>query len=80
MAQISIQVDARTLKELEITAAKRYTTISKWIEDRIHYELKRKWPENYFSLFGSLDEDDLSEPPEISFRHDAGRENQNRVR
>lgn len=75
MAQISIQVDARTLKALEITAAKRHTTISKWIEERIHYELKQKWPENYFSLFGSLDEDDLYEPPEIPFKHETTREN-----
>jgi hypothetical protein len=38
-------------------------------------ELKHEWPENYFSLFGSLDEEDLVEPPEIPFEYDSKREN-----
>lgn len=74
MAQISVQVDASTLKTLEITAAKSHTTVSKWIEDRIHHELKQEWPKDYFSLFGSLDEDDLSESPEIPFKYETKRE------
>jgi hypothetical protein len=74
MAQISIQLNESTLKALEITASKNHTSVSKWIEDRIHHELKQEWPENYFSLFGSLDEDDLSEPPEIPYKYETNRE------
>ena len=33
------------------------------------------WPEDYFSLFGALDEGDLVEPREIPFKHDSNREN-----
>jgi hypothetical protein len=32
------------------------------------------WPEDYFSLFGALDEGDLIEPGEISFQYDSHRE------
>jgi hypothetical protein len=74
MAQISIQVDANTLKALEMTAARNRTSVSKWIKDRIRLGLRQEWPENYFSLFGSLDEDDLIEPPEIPFEYEAQRE------
>ncbi len=62
MTQISIQVDANN------------TSVSKWIEDRVHRELKQEWPENYFSLFGILDEGDLVEPSEIPFIHEGKRE------
>ncbi len=74
MAQISIQLDASTLKTLEMTAAKNRTSVSKWIKDRIRIGLKQEWPENYFSLFGLLDEEDLVEPPEIPFEYEAQRE------
>ena len=74
MTQISIQLDESTYKALEITAAKSHTSVSKWIEDRIHHELKQEWPKNYFSLFDSLDEDDLSEPPEIPYKYETKRE------
>lgn len=74
MAQISFQLDARTLKAVEMTAARNHTSVSKWIRDRIRIGLKQEWPENYFSLFGSLEEDDLTEPPEVPFEYEAQRE------
>ena len=67
MAQVNIQLDASTLRALEMAATKHRTSVSKWIKDRIRLGLKQEWPENYFSLFGSLDKDDLVEPPEIPF-------------
>ncbi|MCP4156786.1 MAG: hypothetical protein GY757_54230 [bacterium] len=73
MAQISIQLDANTLKALEMSASRNHTSVSNWIKERIRLGLKQEWPENYFSLFGSLDEDDLAEPPEIPFEHEAER-------
>ena len=74
MTQISIQLDSNTLKALEKTAARNHTSVSKWIKDRIRLGLKQEWPANYFSIFGSLDENDLFEPPEIPFEHEAKRE------
>jgi hypothetical protein len=74
MTQINIQLDESTLKALESTAAKNNTSVSEWIKERIHLELKQEWPENYFSLFGVLDDDDLHEPPEIPFENEAKRE------
>ena len=38
-------------------------------------DLEESWPEDYFSLFGALDEGDLVEPREIPFKHDSNREN-----
>ncbi len=36
---------------------------------------KESWPEDYFSVFGALDEGDLVKPCEIPFKHDSNREN-----
>lgn len=69
MTQISIQLDANTLKILKSTAKRNHTSVSEWIKARIYRGLKQEWPEDYFSLFGSLDEDDLCEPPEIPFAY-----------
>lgn len=74
MPQINIQLDKGTLKALERTAAKSHTTISKWIKNHIKLELEKEWPEDYFSLFGVLDEEDLFEPPEIPFEFETNRE------
>jgi len=74
MIQICIQLDDSTVKMLEFTAARNNTSVSEWIKDRIHKELKFEWPDHYFSLFGVLGEEDLSEPMEIPFKHDIQRE------
>ncbi|HLP57552.1 MAG TPA: hypothetical protein VK186_01925 [Candidatus Deferrimicrobium sp.] len=74
MTQISIQLDASTIKKLESTAAKNRKSVTEWIKDRIYLGLKQDWPEDYFALFGSLDEDDLSEPPDIPFSYESSRE------
>jgi hypothetical protein len=75
MTQVTIQLDDRAFKALETAAVQSHTSVSKWIEKHIIQELKFEWPENYFSLFGSLDEDDLVEPAEIPFKYDSKREN-----
>jgi len=74
MTQICIQVDDSLLKALEFTAARNNTSVPAWIKDRIGQELKSQWPEDYFSLFGVLDENDLSEPEEIPFKYESQRE------
>ena len=74
MAEICIQLDTTTLDALKTTAAKSHTSVSSWIENRIRTGLKQDWPEGYFSLFGSLDEEDLVEPVDIPFNYDSQRE------
>lgn len=74
MAEISIQLDETTLKALEARAARRHLTVAGWIKERINAEIKKEWPENYFSVFGSLSDCDLEEPAEIPPNYDAKRE------
>jgi hypothetical protein len=74
MAHITIQLDADTLRILKSEASKNHLSVSKWIKKHVLRGLKQKWPEDYFSLFGSLAEDDLVEPQEIPFKYETTKE------
>lgn len=77
MTEIIIQIDDGTMRLLEKTAAREHLTVSQWIKECILRGLKPEtdqWPEGYFSLFGSLEDEEFEEPPEIPFDYDAKRE------
>ncbi len=77
MAQITIEVDSATFNKLKRYATKNHTSISAWIKSRILKVkgLKKEWPEDYFSVFGAINDEDLVEPIEIPFEYDSKREN-----
>jgi len=74
MAEISIQLDDTILKVLEAKASRRNLSIADWIKERIDDGLNQEWPENYFTVFGSLNDEDLEEASEIPFSQDSHRE------
>lgn len=74
MTLITIHLEDSTFKAVETAAVQSRTSVPEWVEKCILQELKHNWPENYFSLFGSLDEDDLVEPSEIPIDYDSKRE------
>lgn len=74
MPQISLYIDEITLKEVEKAASQQHISMSKWVVQRIKSQLKPSYPDNYGSLFGSLSEDPIQRPPQISFDVDAKRE------
>ncbi len=56
MPQLSLYVDAETLKKIEKAAGLENTSISKWVTRKIAEHLEKNWPENYRSLYGSIDD------------------------
>ncbi len=73
MAEITIQLDDGLMSELERQAAGKHLPVPMWIKKLILRGLKQEWPEDYFSLFGSLADTDFSEPAELSFQKDCKR-------
>ncbi|MBM4236599.1 MAG: toxin-antitoxin system, antitoxin component [Firmicutes bacterium] len=57
MPQLSIYLDAETIKKIEKAAAIENTSISKWVSARLTGHLENKWPDNYSNLFGSIKDD-----------------------
>lgn len=73
MPQISLYVDKDTLSRIEKAAAKERLSISKWVGKNIKKAIQDDYPQDYFSLFGSIT-DKTFEIKKISFKDDSKRE------
>ncbi|AYV57677.1 toxin-antitoxin system, antitoxin component [Leptospira kmetyi] len=74
MPQVSLYLDQDTLKKIETAAKKEKISISQWVRVKIQSSLDKKWPEDYFNLFGSLKDESFSEPKKLKFTDDTKRE------
>ena len=74
MPQISLYIDKPTLKKVETLAKKEKKSISKWVQLRIKKSMEKTWPENYFSLFGSVIDKKFIRHKELKSKDDAHRE------
>ena len=74
MAQISIYIDEQTLKQIELAAEKEHDSISKWVKKRLVLSLKTAWPTDYFDLWGILNDDTFTRPPQIKSSRDRKRQ------
>lgn len=54
--QISLYIDELTLKKLEYVASTQHKSLSKWIIDQIKPEIEVVYPEDFESLFGSIND------------------------
>ncbi|MBN1696241.1 MAG: hypothetical protein JW881_01895 [Spirochaetales bacterium] len=62
MAQLTIYLDNKTIKKIEKTARESNVSVSKWVRDKLELIMENDWPESYFSVFGTLDDNDIDEP------------------
>jgi len=75
MPQLSLYIDEKTLRDLEIAAAIERLSISKFVVKKIKESIHRKWPDNYEELFGSIDDKLFVAESKNSFNNDSPREN-----
>lgn len=62
MPQLSLYFDEPTLKLLEKAAKTDNLSVSKWVKNKVLRSLEDEWPENYFALFGAIDDTSLKRP------------------
>jgi len=74
MPQISLYIDKLTLKKVETLAKKENKSISKWVRLRIKKSMDKTWPDDYFSLFGSVKDKKFIRPKELKASKDIHRE------
>lgn len=74
MSQLTIYLDDESIRKIENAAALEKSSVSKWVKSRLIQSLENQWPTNYFSLFGSLAEDDLPVVSKLDFSQDSERE------
>ncbi len=73
MPQVSLYIDKETLTKVEQLAQKNRTSISKWVGNNLKKFIKDDYPDDYFELFGALQDTSLKRPEELSFQADTNR-------
>ena len=74
MPQISLYIDKDLYKEVESAVKKKDVSMSSFVSNVLREYLDNTWPEGFFELFGSMKDDPIEEPEELSFSSDAPRE------
>jgi len=74
MPQISLYIDKVTLKKIEHAASIEHKSISNWVGSKITKLLGDKWPEDYFSLYGSVKDDTFRIRKNMTYSNDSKRE------
>jgi hypothetical protein len=74
MPQISLYIDADTLKKVETRAKQDRISLSKWVGKALKKSIKDEYPEGFFQLCGALKETSFEIPPQGKFEDDCRRE------
>jgi hypothetical protein len=74
MPQISLNIDRIIFEKIKKIAKRRKTSVSDWVEDNIKKTLENDYPNDFFELFGAIDDDTFVEPIEIDQKYDIQRE------
>lgn len=68
MPQISLYIDADTLQKVEYAAQQQHLSISKWVAEQIKAKVEPIYPQGFYHLFGSVQDETFIRPeqPNIS--------------
>ena len=79
MAQLAIYIDEKLADRLEKAVKASGKSKSKWVSEAIEKELRDHWPEDFFDLAGSWEDDEQGEDHEGAEDAYEGNEQQYRV-
>ena len=72
--QVSLYLDKPLYKEVESIVKKRGVSMSSFVSGVLKEYIENGWPEGYFDLFGSIDDETFDVPEEIPWSFDSKRE------
>ena len=73
MPQVSLYIDKETLGKIEQLAQKSHTSISKWVGNNLKRLIKDDYPDDFFGLFGAIQDTSFNRPEVLSFDADTKR-------
>ena len=73
MPQVSLYIDKETLEKIEMFAQKSHTSISKWVGNTLKRLIKDDYPDDFFGLFGAIQDASFDKPADLSFSADTKR-------
>lgn len=57
MPRVSLYIDEKTLKRIEIAAKTEGLSLSRYVSTKLRASLDDQWPEHYEELFGAIKDD-----------------------
>ncbi len=73
MPQVSLYIDKETFGKIERLARESNTSLSKWVGNNLKKLIKDEYPEDFFGLFGSINDDSFQRPTGLAFDTDTDR-------
>ena len=70
MAQLTLYVDEKILRQIESEARKEKSSVSRWVTQKISLVLRRTWSARFLATAGALKDDGLKRPPKNDFAPD----------
>jgi hypothetical protein len=74
MPQVSLYLEENILAFARRKAKENKQSVSKYVASVLEEKTTSVWPEGYFALFGSLQDDSFVRPEQPSFEDDAARQ------
>ncbi len=74
MTQLSLHIDEETLKKIELAANSENLSISQFVTEKLKQILKKSWPDNYETLFGSISDETFGPIKELNYENNILRE------
>lgn len=73
MPQLSLYIDEETLNKVENAAKIENVSLSKWVSQKLKTILNNDWSDNYFNLYGSINDNSLIRQKTPCFNKDIKR-------
>ena len=73
MSQLTIYLDEASMRGVKRSAKREKVSVSLWARRRLCEAVRSAWPQDYFTLFGALSDNDLKRPRQGTFDADATR-------
>ncbi|MCB1199253.1 MAG: toxin-antitoxin system, antitoxin component [Leptospiraceae bacterium] len=70
MPQLSLYLDADTMKAVETKAKQKNLSLSKYVQEAIRKDVSTDWPVGFFDLFGSIKDSTFTLPDQLNFNDD----------
>lgn len=70
MPQLSLSLDQDTFKKIVLAARKEKVSISQWVKMKLQNSFEGKWPEHFFQLYGSIEDESFQKPVPLHFKQE----------
>ena len=74
MPQVSLYIDKETLEKIAQRAQKNGVSVSRWVGENLRRLMRDDFPDDFWAVFGAINDDAFHRPDELSLASDSKRE------